>query len=62
MIFFFFSIIDQGSKNQSPYSDTNSKLSGLRHSLGLLDANFFNNKQVVSLTCEFGVTIYDAWW
>ncbi|KAL1364596.1 hypothetical protein HN51_012754 [Arachis hypogaea] len=53
----------QGSKNQSHHSETSSKLSCLRHSLGLLDANFFNDKQVEEIdkaAKEFNVPIIVA--
>ncbi|KAL1326708.1 uncharacterized protein LOC107630889 isoform X1 [Arachis ipaensis] len=53
----------QGSKNQSHHSETSSKLSCLRHSLGLLDANFFIDKQVEEIdkaAKEFNVPIIVA--
>ncbi|MED6192001.1 hypothetical protein PIB30_006149 [Stylosanthes scabra] len=53
----------QGSKNQSHHSETSSKLSCLRHTLGLLDANFFNDKQVEEIDKaaeEFNVPIIVA--
>ncbi|MED6192002.1 hypothetical protein PIB30_006149 [Stylosanthes scabra] len=52
-----------GSKNQSHHSETSSKLSCLRHTLGLLDANFFNDKQVEEIDKaaeEFNVPIIVA--
>lgn len=49
--------INQGSKNQCQLSDKKGYVSSLGCFFGLLDANFFEDKQVILLTCELLVTM-----
>lgn len=50
-------VITQVNKNKCESSGKNNEVSCLRRSLGLLDASFFNDKQVTLFTCAFGVSI-----
>lgn len=54
--------INQGSKNQCQLSDKKGYVSSLGCFFGLLDANFFEDKQVILLTCDLWACCdYDAW-
>ena len=49
MPIFFLFVINQGSMKQNQFSDKECSVPCLRCSLGLLDANFFKDDQVISI-------------